>query len=280
MFFATINVVVRRIFMKITILGTGNATVTKCYNTCFTLSENDRHFLIDAGGGNGILKILEDQKIALSSIHDVFVSHGHTDHLLGVIWVVRMIGQAINQGKYEGDLSVYCHQELKEQLIMICEMMLVKKVTKLFGERIHFITVEDGQSLEILGQQVRVFDILSTKMKQYGFVMTYDNGKKLTFAGDEPLNEQLFDLAQGSDWMMHEAFCLYSQRERFKPYEKHHSTAKDACELAEKLQIRNLILYHTEEKNLARRKELYGAEGRQYYHGDLQVPDDGEVFWI
>ena len=46
--------------MKITMLGTGHATVTNCYNTCFTISENDKHFLVDAGGGNGILKQLEE----------------------------------------------------------------------------------------------------------------------------------------------------------------------------------------------------------------------------
>ena len=32
--------------MKLTILGTGNAKVTKCYNTCFTLNE-DKEFIVD-----------------------------------------------------------------------------------------------------------------------------------------------------------------------------------------------------------------------------------------
>lgn len=266
--------------MKITILGTGNATVTKCYNTCFTISDNEQYFLIDAGGGNGILKILEDKNIPLTAVHDLFVSHEHTDHLLGVIWVIRMIGQAMNQKKYQGDLNVYCHKELAEHLIMFCNIMLVKKVTKHFGERIHFVTAEDGQDLEILGCKLRVFDILSTKMKQYGFVLTYENGKKLTFAGDEPLNEQLFNLAKDSDWLMHEAFCLYSERDIFKPYEKHHSTAKDACELAQKLNIKNLILYHTEDKHITERKALYTSEGKPYFDGNLFVPDDGEEIEI
>ena len=35
---------------------------------------------------------------------------------------------------------------------------------------------------------------------------------------------------------------LYSQRDVFDPYEKHHSTVKDACELAEKLNVKNLLL--------------------------------------
>ena len=38
--------------MKITMLGTGNAVATECYNTCFVLSENNNYFLVDAGGGN------------------------------------------------------------------------------------------------------------------------------------------------------------------------------------------------------------------------------------
>ena len=49
--------------MKLTILGTGNATVTECYNTCFALSDGNRHFLVDTGGGNRILKVLKDTGI-------------------------------------------------------------------------------------------------------------------------------------------------------------------------------------------------------------------------
>ena len=33
--------------MKLTLLGTGNALVTECYNTCFVLSENDGYFMVD-----------------------------------------------------------------------------------------------------------------------------------------------------------------------------------------------------------------------------------------
>ena len=83
---------------------------------------------------------------------------------------------------------------------------------------------------------------------------------------------------KGSDWLTHEAFCLYGEADKFKPYEKHHSTVKEACQLAEELQIPHLILYHTEETHLKERKELYTREGREYYHGKLFVPDDLEVF--
>ena len=79
---------------------------------------------------------------------------------------------------------------------------------------------------------------------------------------------------------MHEAFCLYREADIFRPYEKHHSTVKEACELAESLGIPNLILYHTEETHLPDRKKLYTEEGKQYYRGNLFVPDDKEIFRV
>ena len=44
--------------MKLTMLGTGNALATKRYNTCFVISDGDRHFMTDGGGGNGIFRQL------------------------------------------------------------------------------------------------------------------------------------------------------------------------------------------------------------------------------
>ena len=121
------------------------------------------------------------------------------------------------------------------------------------------------------------FDIHSTKAKQFGFTTTLENGKKLTCAGDEPYNPLCAPYAEGSDWLLHEAFCLYADREKYKPYEKHHSTVMDACKLAEELQIPNLVLWHTEDKTGGRRKELYTKEGQEFYHGNLYVPEDEEI---
>ena len=142
--------------------------------------------------------------------------------------------------------------------------------------RIQVVPLHNGDTKHILDYDVTFFDILSTKAKQYGFTMRLRNGQKLTCAGDEPLNEQCVGYAESSDWLMHEAFCLYSQRNQYDPYEKHHSTVREACELASCLNVPNLILYHTEDDNIERRKALYTAEGRLYYKGNLYVPDDLE----
>ena len=177
---------------RITMLGTGNALATRCYNTCFTLhSAAGCVLLVDAGGGNEILSQLED---------------GGTFRV--------------------GDMSFQC------------------------------------------------FDIHSSKEPQFGFTATFANGLRLCCLGDEPFNPLCREYAQDADWLMHEAFCTYADRERFRPYEKSHSTALDAGRNAQELRARNLILYHTEDRTLEIRSERYAREAHEAFAGNIIVPDD------
>ncbi len=263
---------------ELTMLGTGNAMVTHCYNTCFFIRmENGEIFLTDAGGGNGILRQMEAAKADWTRIHHMFVTHGHTDHVLGVIWVIRKIASMINQGKYVGNFKIYCHDKVKDMLEIMTRLTLKKKDLEQVGSRILLQEMKDGESLGFEGVKLTAFDILSTKAKQFGYSLLFPDGKKFTCLGDEPYNEHAKPFAQNADWLLSEAFCLYEERDRFKPYEKNHSTVKEASELAEELGIRNLVLYHTEDKNISNRKELYTKESMQFYHGNVYVPDDLET---
>jgi len=266
--------------MKLTMLGTGNAVVTECYNTCFVIEDDHKYFMVDGGGGNTILGQLKKADIDWMDVRDIFVTHKHIDHLMGIIWMVRMICQNMNRGKYTGEARIYGHDEVIELIDTLTRQLLTEKETRFINDRLHLIPVADGEVRAIIAHKVTFFDIQSTKAKQFGFSMNLRDGEKLTCCGDEPFNECERDYVQDSTWLLHEAFCLYANREKFKPYEKHHSTAKDACELAEGLNVKNLILYHTEDKTIASRKELYYTEGSSYYHGNLYVPDDLESFEI
>jgi len=261
-------------------LGTGSAAVKNCYNTCFVFSADGSHFLVDAGGGNQILKILEQQNINITDLNHIFITHSRTDHILGAVWLVRMIGQAINYDGCDRQFNIYCHDEAALALKTICCATLPASVTKHFDGQIKINILNNGDIYNILNCNVEFFDIKSDKTKQFGFIMTPGSGKKIVCCGDEPMATDVFDKAVSCDWFMHEAFCLYSEREIFKPYQKFHSTVKDACEIAEKLKVKNLILYHTEDTHLENRKKLYSDEGKQYYSGNLFIPDDGEYFEI
>lgn len=261
----------------LTMLGTGNAIVTRCYNTCFVLSTETSRCLVDAGGGNGVLSQLEKAGIDLSSLHDMFVTHAHTDHILGAVWVVRMIINRMKSGRYEGAFTVYGHDKVLTVLDWICRMTLSAKDRAYLGNGVLFHEVKDKERFEVGDMQFRCFDILSTKEKQFGFQVALPGGQRLVCLGDEPYNEANRSYVEGADWMLCEAFCLYRDRDIFKPYEKHHSTALEAGSLAEQLRVKNLLLYHTEDRNLATRKELYRAEALQHFTGRVFVPDDLET---
>ena len=157
---------------QITMLGTGNATVSQIYNTCFVLQTSSTLMLVDAGGGNGILAQLKKVNVQISDIHHLFVTHAHTDHVLGVIWVIRMVAQCKG---YEGLLHVYGNDKVMKVIKTIIDMILAKK------------------------------------------------------------------------------------------------------QLAEELGVKNIILYHTEEKTLANRKENYTREAAENFKGRIFVPNDLEV---
>ncbi|MGN0301288.1 MAG: MBL fold metallo-hydrolase [Anaerotardibacter sp.] len=102
--------------------------------------------------------------------------------------------------------------------------------------------------------------------------------KKLACCGDEPYRPHLEPYIRNCTWLLHEAFCLYAEAEKYRPYEISHSTAKDAAEVAEMLGISNLVLYHTEEDTYPHRKELYTAEAKRHFSGTVYVPEDLESF--
>ena len=262
--------------MKLTMLGTGNALVTEYYNTCFVISDENKLFLVDGGGGNTILHQLKLCNIDIFNIRDIFVTHKHIDHLLGIIWLIRIICKTMNRENYIGDAYIYGHDEVIDLLRDISTKLLFEKERKYLDKRLHLVTVKDREKRNIIGHEVTFFDIHSDKAKQFGFSMKLDEVNYLTCCGDEPYKDCYKEYVQNSKWLLHEAFCLHSEADTFKPYQKHHSTVKDACQTAEKLNIKNLILYHTEDKNKSNRKQIYTEEGKKYYSGNLFIPEDLE----
>lgn len=266
--------------MRLTMLGTGSASVTNCYNTCFVLEDNNQYFMVDGGGGNTVLCNLQKASININDIHHIFVTHKHLDHVIGVIWMIRFILQNMNNNLYQGEAYIYGHDEVISVIDSLSHTLIREKETRLIGSRLHLIVVDNDSTYRFIGHEVTFFDINSTKTKQFGFRINIDSDKYLCCLGDEPYKESSSKYVNNTDWLLHESFCLEAEADIFNPYEKHHSTVRNACETASRLNVRNLVLYHTEDKNYINRKKLYSDEGKKYFDGNLYIPDDLETITI
>lgn len=345
-----------------TMLGTGYAMATRCYNTCFVLTEDGeatdgtthggeapsaaasgaasapvrelsaeatgaasvptpdhpskpRRLLVDGGGGNDILNQLERAHIDIGSIGQIFVTHKHMDHLLGMLWVVRAITHRMHFDGDAREVTLYAHDEVLQLLQELCDQMLVAGQRRYLGTRLHFVELHDGDTYVVAGHPTTFFDMQSPKAKQFGFSMRLDaadavdslaasptpspvsdvdgrasdavisptanpSGRRLVCLGDEPFHPADEPYVQDAAWLMHEAFCLAGDEGTFHPRAKGHTTALDAARIAEAHHVENLVLYHTEDTDLTHRRERFTAEARQAFSGTVYVPDDLESFEI
>jgi ribonuclease Z len=54
------------------------------------LEDKKRLVMVDGGGGNAVLHQLRHADYVWMNIRHILVPHKHIDHLLGIIWMVRM----------------------------------------------------------------------------------------------------------------------------------------------------------------------------------------------
>lgn len=262
---------------KLTMIGTGHGFVHELYNTCFVINDN---FLIDTGGSADIVKNIKLSGIKLSDIHNVFISHTHTDHLLGLFWLLKRLTGMYRGGTYNGKLNIYCNDEVALAIKDIYKHLFPDVYVNLINEYMNIIIVNDQEELVINNQTYRFMDLKASKNKLFGFETIFNNGKSLVFLGDETLNPDLYDIVKDKDYVMHEAFCLDADKDIFKPYEKKHSTVKYVCETLNGLNIKNLILYHTEDSHPDDKDILYKEEAKQYFDNNIIVPKDLDVIEI
>ena len=257
-------------------LGTGNGGTMNLYNTCFTIQNELGVFLIDTGGSIEIIKRLRQANIKLEEIKNIFISHSHTDHILGLIWMFKKMSRMAMHGEIKEKINVYCNDVVYEAIKGVSDYVLPSTLMKSIYSITNFVILNDGDKHTINGVEYQFFDILAKGTKQFGFECLLEENRFL-FLGDETLNENLYDRVLDADYVTHEAFCLDQEESIFHAYEKNHSTALSVAQTMNKLGVKNLILYHTEESHEENRKQLYTEEAKQVFSGNVFVPDDLEV---
>ncbi len=274
---------------ELTILGCSSATPTSTRNpTAQLLNIAERFFLIDCGEATQIQ--LRRFKLKFQRINQIFISHLHGDHYLGLIGLLssmHLMGRTI-------DLDLYCPAELKE----IIEVQFKHSQTYL-NYKINYHPhqyVNDALIFEDDRVEVRTI-VLNHRIPCCGFVFSekqttpsitkdtiehYDlsiediiaikgganfihQGKeienrklvkkhkprKYAYASDTCYDERIIPYIQGADLLYHEATFLHDLLPRAK--ETFHTTALQAGLIAQKAQVGKLMLGHFS----ARYKDLH-----------------------
>ena len=264
---------------NIIMLGTGNGGTIDLYNTCFVIKNRGGDFLVDTGGSIEIIKRLKEAGIDYRTIKNIFISHSHTDHILGLFWYFKKISRDAMHGEINEKICLYCNDVVFEAIKEVSKHILPTKLMEAIYKVVDFKILNDGDKYDINGVEYTFFDIKAKGTKQFGFTCVLNN-KKFAFLGDETLNPVLYDKFRDFDYAMHEAFCLDSEEHIFHAYEKNHSTTKSVSEVMNGLNVKNLILFHTEDSHKEDRKKLYTNEAQTYFKGKVIVPNDLEIIEI
>ena len=266
---------------SISFLGTGHATATECFNSCFAIMKDKDVFLVDSGGGNGILKQLKQADINLENIKAIFISHNHLDHILGVIWIIRILSRKYFKNEIELPIYIYGNSIVINTIEKLVELFIPSDFKSVINSKIILAIINDGDKKIILGNKISFFDLHATKTLQHGFIFEYEKNKNFGFIGDEVLSPTNKKKIRNCEYLYADAYMCGIDAEIYNPIKKHHhSTVKYISQIAEQEKVKNLILSHTIDNNLLKRKKEFTKDAKLYYNGNIIVPDDLETIML
>lgn len=166
---------------EITMLGTGNGATLDLYHTCFTIQNEKGVFLIDTGGSIEVIKRLYDANIKLEEIKNIFISHSHTNHILGLIWMFKRMGVMIIHGEIKGKINIYCNDVVEEAIKGVANYILSPRLIKAIDSVANFVVLNDRDKYRINGVDYEFFDICAKGTKQFGFECSLEDNRFIFF---------------------------------------------------------------------------------------------------
>ena len=297
--------------LTLTFLGTSAARPTVERNvSSLALQREGETLLFDCGEGTQRQMMRYGVSFALS---EIFFTHFHADHFLGMIGLVRTLGL---QGREE-PLRLYGPRGAK-QVLNNALLLGVEKVP--FGVEIHevkpgaVIGERDGYSITafatdhgagsigyalVESERYGKFDPEKARALaipegplwgklQRGETIEFADGRKLTaesvvgprrpgrkvvITGDTAPCASVVDAAAGANLLVHEA--TFGEEEKDRAKETFHSTAREAAQVAKAAKVRKLVLTHLSARYSISADELV-KEAKEVF-AEVAAAKDGMV---
>src|SRR5207244_3189768 len=232
--------------LSVTFLGTSAARPTVERNvSAMTLVREGETLLFECGEGTQRQMMRYGVSFALS---EIFFTHFHADHFLGVIGLIRTLGLQVRTEP----MRLYGRKGAK------------KVVTQALQRGVGGVPFEVGVA------EVKPGWVWGEEGGGGRGVGPRRPGRLIVFTGDTRPCAAVVDAAQGADLLIHEATFGEEEKERAK--ETGHSTAREAAQVALAAKARRLVLSHVSARYSISAEELV-KEARDVFKETVVAKD-------
>jgi ribonuclease Z len=267
---------------RVTLLGTGAPPPSLERFGPSTLVEVGREkFIFDAG--RGAMQRLHQLGIPFSEITGLFLTHHHSDHVVGFpdLWLTGWIGRP--WGNRRMPLRVWGPvgtKEMMEQLPRAFHVDIRVRSKSYPIEGVKLIAQEIGEGSVVEKDDIRVtafkVDHGGEELPAFGYRIDY-RGRAAVLSGDTTFNTNLIEHARGADLLVHEVTAVAGRaaenEQQLKRINSNHTTPEQTGQIFARVKPKLAVYNHLLLFGSATVDDLIPAT-RQNYAGPLIVGED------
>ena len=267
---------------RVTLLGTGAPPpVLDRFGPSTLVEVGAEKFIFDAG--RGAMQRLHQLQIPFAKITGVFLTHHHSDHVVGFtdLWLTGWIGRP--WGERRVPLKVWGPDGTKQMMEHLPKAFFVdirvrSKSYPAEGVKLEAEEIKEGLVYDKDGVKVSTFEVDhgGEELPAFGYRVDY-RGRSVVLSGDTTFNENLIRHAQGADLLIHEvtaaAGSAAESPAQLKRITSNHTTPQQAGEVFSRVAPKLAVYNHLLLFGGARAEELLPAT-RKTYSGPLLVGED------
>ncbi|HYA29723.1 MAG TPA: MBL fold metallo-hydrolase [Acidobacteriota bacterium] len=267
---------------RVTLLGTGAPPPRLDRFGPSTLVEVGKEkFIFDAG--RGAMQRLHQLGIPFGAITGMFLTHHHSDHVVGFpdLWLTGWIGRP--WGKRSEPLRVWGPVGTKQMmehlpLAFAVDIRVRSKSYPLEGVKLIAQEISERVVFDQDGIRVSAFEVDhgGEELPAFGYRIDY-LGHAAVLSGDTTFNENLIEHASGTDLLVHEVTATGGRAaeslEQLKRIGSNHTTPDQAGEIFARVRPKLAVYNHLLLFGDAKPEDLLPAT-RKKYDGPLVVGED------
>ena len=272
---------------RVTLLGTGAPPpVLNRFGPSTLVEVGNQKFLFDAG--RGALQRLFQLNIPFGEITGMFLTHHHSDHLVGFtdLWLTGWIGRP--WGKRTVPLKLWGPKGTDQMaehlpLAFATDIRVRSHSYPVEGVKLDSTEIEEGAVYESRGVTITAFEVDhgGEQLDAFGYRIDY-NGRSAVLSGDTTFNENLISHSQGVDLLVHEVTHGMgdgADRANLERIRRNHTIPEDAGLVFARTKPKLAVYTHILLFGEATSDDLIPAT-RPTYDGPLMVGEDLMQFHI